>query len=161
MEPQTFEVHAPRSRLETLSRCGSSLHGEPALEIVGGLAIGNPEGISKVWADIALLAATQEPTRAERIHDMTVAVLPDVLDRMRPVAARKARKRCDVLIGVVYSTISLIALGRRHLEHAEHRAKAVKIRYGDYLQIEGDAVAIVHDRIDDAASRIRREPQWT
>ncbi len=156
---QTFEARAVRSRLETLARCGSSLHGEPALEIVGGLAIGNSEGVSKVWADVALLAATQRPTTSEAIHDLTRAVLPDVLDRMRPNVARKARKRGDVLLGVVYSELALLSLGRRRIDTAQHRAKTARIRYGDYLAIEGDVVSIVNDRVENAAGQIRRA-QW-
>ncbi len=155
---QTFEARAVRSRLETLARCGSSLHGEPALEVIGGLAIGNSEGVSKVWADVALLAATQRPTTSEAIHDLTRAVLPDVLDRMRPNVARKARKRGDVLLGVVYSELAMLSLGRRRIDTAHHRAKTARIRYGDYLAIEGDVVSIVNDRVENAAGQIRRAP---
>ncbi len=152
----TYEARAPRSRLETLSRCGSSLHGEPALEIVGGLAIGNPEGIAKVWADVALIAATHKPVTTEAIHALARVVIHDVVERMRFVAATKARKRWDVLTGIVFSELSLLARGGRHTDLAEHRAKAAKIRYQDYLVIERDAISVILDRIDSACGNIRR-----
>lgn len=161
MEPQTevFQARAPRSRLEQLSRCGSDLRGEAATEVCGNLAIANSEPIARLWADAALLAATHRPVSADTIQALTNSLLADVLSRLKPMIYRRLKGRVWIARGVLYSEISLLSLGRQHLDQSRDRAKIAKMRGSDFAALENDIVAILHDSIETAASNAKR-PEW-
>jgi hypothetical protein len=160
MEPQTFEARAPRGKLEQLSRCGSDLNGESAVELVGDLAIGNPEEIGKVWATIALLSSTHNPTSAETIKRFADSVMSDVCDRVKPLIMRKLKGRYWIIRKIIEVELGLMALCRNHMNIVDQRAVIAKMRRMDYSMLESDVVAIIHDRLENSAANIRRE-QWT
>ena len=155
---QVFEPRAPRTRLEQLSRCGSDLRGEAAVEVCGNLAISNPAVTDRLWADAALLAATRFPVSSDTIYALTCSLLPDVVARMKPLITRRLKGRFFVARNILFTEFSLLALGRRHRDTIKDRAKEARMRDAVFAIVERDVISIVHDRIEFAASNARKDP---